>query len=255
MTTTHPLPVGTHVRHAGQQWARTATAVIRDVMGPYNDGAYEYLVDACREFSRRPGLDNPMDDRKQWASYQTLPAPRALDYVVTFERIGRHGGRDGSAPPAPLIRPHGGEQLAQDIHAYARPFIASRHYEVVMPDGGGEGAIIAGFHTAGTFTLTTRPAAAEEPAEEPAEAPRTAHVRYAYSPRQGANSNGGYHLVVNTTFTSGRLRREAGDVLCDPRRDFWGLEPRPEAAPSCAACLRLAARHDITVTTANWRQP
>jgi hypothetical protein len=73
----HPLPVGARVYHVGQLWARGldgGTAVIVEVAGPYRDGAYEYVVDACQEFSRRPGPDNPMDRRTQWASYMTQPA-------------------------------------------------------------------------------------------------------------------------------------------------------------------------------------
>jgi hypothetical protein len=78
----------------------------------------------------------------------------------------------------------------------------------------------------------------------------TAHVRYAYSPRQGANSNGSYHLLMNIPLDRGRLHRETGDVLCNPNRDFWGLEPRPEATADCAACVRLAERHGVvTVPT------
>lgn len=74
----HPLDVGARVFHSGQIWARSllgGTAVIREVLGPYHDGAYEYVVDACRDFSRQPGDDNPMDRRTQWASYMTVPAP------------------------------------------------------------------------------------------------------------------------------------------------------------------------------------
>ncbi|PPS89423.1 hypothetical protein [Streptomyces sp. MH60] len=73
----HPLPVGAKVFHAGQMWAHNlvgGTAVIVEVAGPYRDGSYEYVVDVCREFSRRPGPDNPMDQRSQWASYMTRPA-------------------------------------------------------------------------------------------------------------------------------------------------------------------------------------
>ena len=83
--------------------------------------------------------------------------------------------------------------------------------------------------------------------DKPVNWERTAHVRYAYSPRQGANSRGGYHLLMNAPLNSGRLRRERGDVLCEPNRDFWGLEPRPEAAANCTACVRLAERHGVTV--------
>ncbi|CAL9611803.1 hypothetical protein SUDANB1_05642 [Streptomyces sp. enrichment culture] len=71
----HPLPVGTHVHHVGQLWARRlpgGTAIVREVAGPYRDGAYEYVLDACEEFAQRPGPDNPMTARRQWASYATL---------------------------------------------------------------------------------------------------------------------------------------------------------------------------------------
>ncbi|MFE0490262.1 hypothetical protein [Streptomyces griseoaurantiacus] len=73
----HPLAVGTEVYHVGQLWARGlpgGTAVVRDVIGPFHDESYEYAVDGCRDFSRRPGPDNPMDKRTQWASYATAPA-------------------------------------------------------------------------------------------------------------------------------------------------------------------------------------
>jgi hypothetical protein len=51
---------------------------------------------------------------------------------------------------------------------------------------------------------------------------------------------------MNAPLNSGRLRRDAGDVLCEPNRDFWGLEPFPEAAANCPACVRLAERHNVT---------
>jgi len=74
----HPLPVGQRVYHSqGQQWAHSllgGTAIIREVIGPDHRGDYEYVVDGCREFSRQPGPDNPMDKRTQWASYCTKPA-------------------------------------------------------------------------------------------------------------------------------------------------------------------------------------
>jgi hypothetical protein len=81
---------------------------------------------------------------------------------------------------------------------------------------------------------------------DPTDGPPTAHVRYAYSPRQGANSRGSYHLLMNQPLNSGRLHRDTGDVLCQPNRDFWGLEPRPEVTADCTACVRLAERHGIT---------
>lgn len=72
----HPLSVGTRVHHAGQQWsaARRGTATIREIKGPYNDGAYEYRVLATEDFSRQPSADNPETRDTWWASYATIPA-------------------------------------------------------------------------------------------------------------------------------------------------------------------------------------
>lgn len=72
----HPLPVGMRVRHYGQQWsaARTGTATIRDVKGPYNDGSYEYRVLATEDFARRTGPDNPETRDTWWNSAATVPA-------------------------------------------------------------------------------------------------------------------------------------------------------------------------------------
>lgn len=76
---TGPLPVGTRVRHYGQQWpaARTGTATIREVVGPLHDGSYEYRVLATVDFSRRPGPDNPEARETWWSSLATVPATRA----------------------------------------------------------------------------------------------------------------------------------------------------------------------------------
>lgn len=73
---THPLPVGTRVRHYGQQWtaARTGTATVRAVKGPYSDGTYEYRILATEDFSRRPGPDNPETRDTWWSSEATIPA-------------------------------------------------------------------------------------------------------------------------------------------------------------------------------------
>ena len=70
-----PLPVGTRVRHHGQQWtaARNGTATIREVRGPYHDGTYEYRVDTTQDFSRRPGPDNPETRSTWWNSTATIP--------------------------------------------------------------------------------------------------------------------------------------------------------------------------------------
>jgi hypothetical protein len=74
--TAHPLPVGTPVRHYGQQWARTATATVREVKGPVYDGSYEYRVTCGVDFSRRLSPDNPETRDTWWSSLATRPAPR-----------------------------------------------------------------------------------------------------------------------------------------------------------------------------------
>lgn len=76
----HPLPVGTRVRHIGQQWShaiRVGTGNIIGSKGPYHDGAYEYLVRTTKDFSRRSSDDNPETSERWWASYATVPATAA----------------------------------------------------------------------------------------------------------------------------------------------------------------------------------
>lgn len=70
MNRTHPLPVGTRVRHYGQQWpaARTGTATVREAVGPQCDGSYEYRVTAGVDFSRRTGPGNPEVRETWWSS-------------------------------------------------------------------------------------------------------------------------------------------------------------------------------------------
>lgn len=77
-----------------------------------------------------------------------------------------------------------------------------------------------------------------------------AYVAYAYSRREGANSLGKYHLVLNQPLDSGRLHRMAEDALCRPGRKFWGLEPRPGADVDCPRCLQLAGQHGVPRPTA-----
>ncbi len=75
MTRPHaPLTPGTRISHAAQQWAtRTrypqGTAVIVGADStPCADGSWEYDVLRCRDFSRGPGPDNPMDTPTRWNS-------------------------------------------------------------------------------------------------------------------------------------------------------------------------------------------
>lgn len=71
MADQHPLPVGTRVRHSGQQWRsarRYGTGEIIEVKGPYHDGAYEYLI------RHDPGATPGWGSRPNswWASYRTV---------------------------------------------------------------------------------------------------------------------------------------------------------------------------------------
>ncbi|GAA2457250.1 hypothetical protein [Streptomyces macrosporus] len=77
----------------------------------------------------------------------------------------------------------------------------------------------------------------------------TGHVRYAFNPRQGASSNGGYHIVLDQPLSAGRLSREAGDALCKRAAAFWGLERgNPDQQPTCTSCLKRAERYGVTVS-------
>lgn len=74
---------GDRIMHRAQMFAYShvgGTAVVVEVLGPYHDGAYEYVVDACEEFANFPSADNPMTRRTQWASYMTLPAPVEMEF-------------------------------------------------------------------------------------------------------------------------------------------------------------------------------
>jgi hypothetical protein len=79
-------------------------------------------------------------------------------YLITFERVGRHGGRDGSTPPAPLtVETDDNDQLVLQVLAYARPFLASRGLEITIDLDEGRGWLLAGFRNAGEFTIEELP--------------------------------------------------------------------------------------------------
>jgi hypothetical protein len=76
----------------------------------------------------------------------------------------------------------------------------------------------------------------------------TGHIRYAFNRRQGASSNGNYHLVLDQPLHAGRLNREKGDALCKPRTKFWGLDQgSAQAVVDCPVCLKRARQHGVTV--------
>jgi hypothetical protein len=76
-------------------------------------------------------------------------------------------------------------------------------------------------------------------------APITAHAEYAYNPRQGARSIAREHAILDRPLRFARIRRDAGDALCKPRRAFWGLHPGSTPEVSCPRCLHLAKRYGV----------
>lgn len=53
------------------------------------------------------------------------------------------------------------------------------------------------------------------------------------------------HIQVKGEVSVGRIRRQAGDLLCgDKAHQFhaWGLEEIPGRAPDCLRCLEIAER-------------
>jgi hypothetical protein len=79
--------------------------------------------------------------------------------------------------------------------------------------------------------------------------PITAHVRYAYQLRQGARSNGGDHIVLDAPLRSARLRREAGDALCNPRAASATCPPAVRPARVRPRALHVSAAPS---STASW---
>lgn len=71
-----------------------------------------------------------------------------LTCTVTFARI----GRNREVPPLD-VRATDADDLAQQIHQYARPHLMSRDVEVVVDLGEMRGSIFAGCNNGGTFTL------------------------------------------------------------------------------------------------------
>ncbi|MET9517491.1 hypothetical protein [Streptomyces sp. NPDC002994] len=83
----------------------------------------------------------------------TIMPDHQTTYRVTFDRIGRHGGQGGSSAPEPIVRSMGGDQLADSIALYARRYIASPSFEVLLDMEAMAGQIVAGFRNAGTFKV------------------------------------------------------------------------------------------------------
>ena len=65
-------------------------------------------------------------------------------------------------------------------------------------------------------------------------------VDHAYTPNERGNYGGAEHIVVLDDLDSGRLHRKAGDALCKPADQFWGLEHTHGGPASCKTCIERA---------------
>lgn len=82
------------------------------------------------------------------------PGATQTKYTVTYDRVGRHGGRNGSRPPAPLtVWALDADGLAEHIARDIRPYILSSDPEVDVDLEAMAGRIFAGFRNAGSFTI------------------------------------------------------------------------------------------------------
>lgn len=82
------------------------------------------------------------------------PGATQTKYRVTYNRVGRHGGRNGSKPPAPLtVWAVTADGLAEHIAKDIAPYLLSSGAEVAVDLEKMSGFIFAGFRNAGSFTI------------------------------------------------------------------------------------------------------
>lgn len=121
----------------------------------------QYYADMARRLGPdwQAGRHEPRDPEAEITTpsldeMAVVPGASQTKYRVTFDRVGRHGGRDGSKPPAPLtvwaVTANG---LADHIAACVEPYILSSDAEVVVDLDTMTGKVLAGFRNAGTFTI------------------------------------------------------------------------------------------------------
>jgi hypothetical protein len=80
--------------------------------------------------------------------------PSLTRYRVTYTRVGRHGGRDGSPVPAAItVEAVTAEQLLDQIAQDVRRYLGSPEYGLSYDQATGTGHIFAGLRTAGSFTV------------------------------------------------------------------------------------------------------
>lgn len=75
-------------------------------------------------------------------------------YRVTFDRVGRYGGRNGTPSPAPRdLVARDESELLERIAAAVRPYLGSPAYDVDLDTDTGHGFITCGFRPGGSFTV------------------------------------------------------------------------------------------------------
>lgn len=76
-------------------------------------------------------------------------------YEVTYERVGRRGGRNGTPPPALTVWAASAGHLAELVHTDIRRggYLASRGIEVAVDLERMRGFIFAGLNNGGSFTI------------------------------------------------------------------------------------------------------
>jgi hypothetical protein len=105
---------------------------------------------ACRHEPRDPEAEIITPSLDEMAKN---PGATQTKYRVTYARVGRHGGRDGSKPPAPLtVWALDADGLAEHVHKDIRPYMLSRDYDVMVDLEKLRGSIFTGSY-GGSFAV------------------------------------------------------------------------------------------------------
>ncbi|MGV9271493.1 hypothetical protein ACWDRR_43405 [Kitasatospora sp. NPDC003701] len=128
----HPAPAELI---AAETEFRAAVDRVRRTPLPVRDTVDELITPSIDDMAANPG------------GVQTL-------YRVTYERVGRRGGRDGSVPPAPLTAwAVSGDHLAELILKDVSPYLLSTDVDVEVDLEAGRGMLVVGFNNGGAFVI------------------------------------------------------------------------------------------------------